>query len=579
MMKKLFFNKIMLVAMMLLTAVANLQARTVTINLSTLGSNDITAPLRAELARLSYNDKAIINFDKAGTYTLSGTVTGNCSVVMRGLGTDKSILVLDNGRDRGSFKAFTDDTFIEFTGKREHPITVVMSDFSIKLKEHKGFWWVTDYKTQSNKQQEKFAVKIYHANGVDIQRVNSTMQNAMITNLNLRVVQNVVVKNCVFTNYNNCYTGGNLWFQGEARNVEVSGCTFNKYGNDEALGFYGTTTNAYDFKNERPTDCYKTNIKVTNNTFNYGYNGRDKADMANDVLISLVTSHERNLKYGSRVENFVFSGNTITSWDVAKFTLMMTFSSSDTHRNVLVSDNKFINKPLDSNQRFYKADILVEDWSRSAKSDTIIIKNNEFASSADIVNSSNGNGLSNLHVKGGAVNFVGNHINNTVTTSPVTGKKTGSQLVWISQGEGTVKLVDNVCRGLSMMASVMSQDGVDNYAIVARNNYFQGDTRIYCDKVKHLDLNFTSNTFNCSGMNFFLQEFANEGSVVFNSNDVTAPGGQLMTHWNNNFSTNSMRFTHLEVRGNTFHGTSAEKDMFKNCTNVKRRSISSNSYR
>ena len=80
-------------------------------------------------------------------------------------------------------------------------------------------------------------------------------------------------------------------------------------------------------------------------------------------------------------------------------------------------------------------------------------------------------------------------------------------------------------------------------------------------------------------MNFFLQEFAAEGSLIFNYNDVTASGGQLMTHWDGRFNTNSLRFNSLEVKGNVFNGMSNEKSVLTNFTNVKRRKVSQNRFR
>ena len=574
------YFKILIMAFLMIVMPMTLQARVVTINLSSFGTTDVTEGLRSSLSKLTYSDKAIINIDKAGTYVLRGTVTGNCSVVMKGLGARNTVIELDNGKNKGPFRAFTDDTFLEFTGTKDNPITVEMSDFSIRLKEHSGYWWVNDLNTQSNKQQEKYAVKIYHANKVDIQRVESYMKNAMITNFNLRVCHNVTVKNCILTNYNNCYTGGNLWFQGEAKNVLVEDNTFNKYGNDEALAFYAITTNAYDFKAKNPTDCEKSNIMVRNNVFNYGgYPDKDKMDIANDVLVNVTTSHNKEEEYGSHVSNITFKGNTFNISDVVKIGLGLSFSSSDLHRNVLVTENKFQNNAFKTGHKFYKADIVVKDYSKSYRTDSILIKGNTFINNADVINPSDGAGLSHIQLERGSVIFADNQVTNTVTTSKITGKKTGGQLLWAAASNGHIILKNNVCRGLSKIASVMTGDGIDYFSIEAYNNYFVGDTRIYCDKVKRLDLNFTGNTFKSNDMNFFLQEFAAEGSLIFNYNDVTASGGQLMTHWDGRFNTNSLRFNSLEVKGNVFNGMSNEKSVLTNFTNVKRRKVSQNRFR
>lgn len=94
-------------------------------------------------------------------------------------------IVLDKGSDADGFKAFTDDAFIKAAGTREHPITVSIHDVAINLKQHKGIWW---------ENAAIFGVKIYHANKVDICRVNSYADNAIFTNFDLRVCSNITFK-------------------------------------------------------------------------------------------------------------------------------------------------------------------------------------------------------------------------------------------------------------------------------------------------------------------------------------------------------------------------------------------------
>ena len=79
-------------------------------------------------------------------------------------------------------------------------------------------------------------------------------------------------------------------------------------------------------------------------------------------------------------------------------------------------------------------------------------------------------------------------------------------------------------------------------------------------------------------MNFFLQEFASRGTLVFSNNDVTINkgNGQLMTHWDKKNSTNNMRFDRLEVNNNIFRGVKSEQDLFQNITNVKKRKVRNN---
>ena len=136
---------------------------------------------------------------------------------------------------------------------------------------------------------------------------------------------------------------------------------------------------------------------------------------------------------------------------------------------------------------------------------------------------------------------------------------------------------NNVFKGLKYISTVGAGSGTPSFTLNATNNYFSGDTRIYCDKISQLNLNFTNNTFESNNANFFLQEFASRGTLVFNNNVVTvnAEGGRLMTHWNKN-SLKSMRFDRLEVKNNTFKGVNTESDLLKYMTNVGKRQVKSN---
>ena len=184
-----------------------------------------------------------------------------------------------------------------------------------------------------------------------------------------------------------------------------------------------------------------------------------------------------------------------------------------------------------------------------------------------------------LQTRDGIVKVDGNTIVNEVSRNRYDGKPYGAQLVWCQFEGGDVTLTNNVCKGLSYVAYVGRGEGTPLFKLNARNNYFEGDTRIYSHKIKEMNLNFTSNTFKSNNKNFFLQEFAPKGSVVFNYNDVTVTSGdgEFMTHWGKK-STNSMRFDQLELKGNVFKGVRNESDMLRNVTNVKKRKVNSNKY-
>lgn len=246
---------LLLSACFLLLAASNqISAITRVIHTSQLQGN-LTQALRTQLTGLSYSDTAYIYFDNIGNDTISGTVIAQCNVVMRGLGRCKSKIILDNGNNSQNFVAFTDDTFFDFLGTINNNISVSISDLSIQLSDHSGIWWENN---------EKYAVKIYHANKVDILHVDSYLKNAKCTNFDLRVCSNVTVDDCKITNYNNCLVGGNLWIRGEMHNINVINNQFYKYGNDEALAIFDRVINASGYIRGNAS---RTNINVMNNDF------------------------------------------------------------------------------------------------------------------------------------------------------------------------------------------------------------------------------------------------------------------------------------------------------------------------
>ena len=161
----------------MLSCVHQISAITRVVNISEL-EGELTRALRVQVLGLTYNDTIVINFDKVGSDTICGTVLAQCNVVMRGMGRCKSTIVLDNGSNQDGFIAFQDDSFFTFRGLLAHNISVSISDLSFKIKEHSGIWWSS---------AEKYAVKIYHADKVSINNVDSYLINAFCTNFDLRV--------------------------------------------------------------------------------------------------------------------------------------------------------------------------------------------------------------------------------------------------------------------------------------------------------------------------------------------------------------------------------------------------------
>lgn len=544
-------------------------ARTVTINLGPYVNKDVTALLRTQLSHLPTNDYAIITLSKKGLYYLSGTVVAKCNVTLSGCGS-KSKFILCNGSDNKDFKAFTDDTFLEFIGTKNHPISVDIQNLSIDLQEHTGFWWLN---SPNGKRNAKFAVKIYHAHRVNVNKVNSTLKNALCTTFDLRVCTNISFSNCRLTNFNNCSEGGIIWIEGATSNVNITNNVLNKYGNDEALGIYGShqeiNNGHISFGNTS-----KKNIHISGNIFNYGYNGKDKTKVMNDVLISLFSNGYEN-GYVCTMEDLEFSDNRFNISDPMRITLQFKVDTPDTYNRLLVQNNTFLNTTENSGgEQFYKTDIKITDKSNFSQQPSIEISNNSFVNESAVLTQWGSTGLSHIQLAGGNVLFSGNTTNDEQAQE----HKKGGILAYITAGS-ILNLEDNNAKGLAMIGCISDAGGVDNVVINASNNIFEGITTIYSDKVQQIDVNFTNNTFRSDNMNFFLQEFAKEGTVVFNHNNVTVKGGggELMTHWANT-NTMNMRFHNLEVIGNSFFGVDNVQKMLINMQNVRQKTIRNNSF-
>lgn len=553
-----------LIILVALTALVS-QARTININASSY-RNDLTMQLREACARATYSDTVVINFDK-GTYTIDGTVSIKSHVIIKGAGRELSTIILDKGSDRPGFKAFTDDAFFKIYGTKKNSISVNISDITFRLKDHKGIWW-------DGKGTEFYAFKAHHADPVVIRDVDSYMQDAKITNFDLQVCSNVTVTGCTLSNYNNSDTGGNLWLRGEMHNILVKDNKFYKYGKDEALAVFDRLVD--HSKSYTRGVANRTDIFIQDNEFYYGgYPGKTKDESAvNRMIVSLFTDHSKSADRCT-TRNYHLSGNKFYINDLNMRCIYVSFDPADYHEDIYIENNQIFNSAIQSKEKYYRQDIEVNDLSNCG--DTIHINGNIVNNKNLVMNGYDTEGYCFLLMQGGNVSMRANRITNEATVNPKNGKATGVQVVWCGAEGGTVTMRDNVCKGIKCVAYVGAGNGTELFTLNASNNYFAGDTRVYCHKINELNLNFINNTFKSDNMNFFLVEFAPKGSVVFNYNNVTVADGdgQFMTHWGKN-STNSMRFDKLELKGNVFKGVKSESDMLRNVTNVKKRKVSSN---
>ena len=532
------------------------------VNVSAL-SGELTQALRTQVSGLSYNDTIYINFDRLGCDTIRGTITMRCNVVMTGLGRCKSTVVLDNGIDQPEFTAFYDDAFFVLRGTPTQNIFVSITNMTFKLKDHTGIWWES---------AAKHAVKIYHSNHATINNVDSYLQNAVCTNFDLRVCSNVSVTNCNIVNYNNCDDGGCLWFRGNMQNITVADNRFYKYGKDETLAFYSRLIDIHA-DSAIYGNVVHNNITVSNNDFHYGYDGDDKNFLFNDVQFTLMSGDIN--QYSCSTNNVLVTHNRFYNRDLTTRTIYIGINPSDSFSNIQFDNNTFVENYIGSVARYYRNEIEVNN--QSSQNDTIYFKNNIFRNDNPVVNPSNDTGDAYFLIRGGKLCLDGNTMLNTVTTDTAATDDIGPTLVWCGAQGGDVTLRNNLCRNLKVLARISAGGGIRKFKMTASNNSFHGDTRLYCNAIDTLDLVFNNNLIVTPNMDFFLQEFASTGSVVFNNNNVfvTTNYGKLMTHWNSN-PTSSYHFNTLEVKNNLFRGVTSIDNLLKYITNVTNRDVSGN---
>ena len=151
---------------------------------------------------------------------MSHTLNFKCNTTIEGLKSAEVIFRVDS--------KFTDDCFISVIGNEDNKLKLNVSSIGLKLEEHEGIAWLGN---------EKYMIKVYHGDGVDINGIKAYSDNAALTIFNSRITSNISIKNCRLINYNNCRTGGIIWIQGTTRNVAIQSNIMKKYGNDEIIAF------------------------------------------------------------------------------------------------------------------------------------------------------------------------------------------------------------------------------------------------------------------------------------------------------------------------------------------------------
>ena len=508
------------VLMLWTLVVGPVSARTVEIKMSQC-AKPLVDNIKKVSSSLGLNDKLILNFDKAGKYEIDGTIRINCNVVIKGVDSKSTRIIVKDGFTNGKSK-FTDDCFFRIKGSPNHKITAEVRDLCFEIAPHKGILW---------ENAEKLLVKIWDADGVLVDNVVSKMRDAEITNLDLRECSNVLVQNCEFENYNNCEVGGCLWSRGAQKNIHIVNNVFRKYGKDEVLGCWGGVhENDFEIKN----------IVVENNEFYLdNKTGSKLLDVHN--FIAFNHTYTEKAKTFCTLDSVIFKNNKITINAPVNRILMTAFCKYAIVNNLEISHNEIICTAKSSRNNSYVNDIDV--ISELADKTNITIDNNYITSHCNVISDDGKNtGHTFLSVRNATVKMSNNIVENDYP----------QRLVWCHEGSLFLSLENNNVSNVYTSATLSSSKTIDAVSITAVNNTFSGDTRLYCRNVKAMDLVYRNNVFNSSNDHFFLHESATKTSLHFEGNTVNALNRKGIFYAN--YSGQNYKFTNAKITNNIFNG-------------------------
>ncbi len=524
--------------LMVMAPIATARTKVITFNHS--GEN-VTTRLQSQLRGLSRGDTVYVTFGK-GDYIIDGPVKFITHTFIKGQGAGVSRILLKKGAD------YSENHIIAIQGKKGKPLSAEISDLSIDTDEHNDIWWDLN--------NPKVAVRLIHVDGVKINNVSSHLKNVVCTTLEFMVCSNVVISNNELVNYNNSGAGGIIWLRRDNINVSITGNKIYKYGDDEAIAIWEAGD---DNSDPLPTTGRKHNITIADNDFRFiPFKGARQQDSWS-VQFTMYGFGE-NLRHkihaaihwsDIRVEN-----NNFYIDAPINSLLSIHYDEHDRHERVNVSGNKFTFTSRAGFEGRSHSDFEVHDASSGDK-EAVVFSDNTITTDCLYRSKHGDNGHYHLIIDGARVLYTGNSL--TSRSQTIDRKLFGPLLVWAQNRGCDLTLTDNEFDGISKIGQFAGGDGVDHARLTATGNTFTGDTRIFCRGLRRADLTFTGNVFNSSHYEVLLQEFANEGTLVFTGNTVNSTsrhGGSLITHYDKNTDLHSMRFERLEVGGNRLSGIS-----------------------
>lgn len=535
--------KIMTLVMAAAFATAGMSARTIEIKMSQC-SKPLVESVRSMVSQASINDVVVLNFDKPGTYEFDGTIKIRSNTIIKGVDSNKTRVIVKEGFAGGKSKML-DDTFFAIHGNSNKKVKVEVRDIRFELASHKGTLWETT---------PKHIIKICYGDGITVDNATFWSTDAVITHVDLRDCSNVLVQNCTFENYNNCREGGCLWSRGEQKNLTVRNNVFWKYGNDEALGFWGGN-------NKRVV--YMGDILVENNEFHYDNKTKFKKVIPIDVLIAFAHFETESTKYDCNIDNIVFTNNKITMNAVSNCDMKLTFDQLAKIGNFEISYNTFINTAKCSSSSSYMKDFEIKTGVLSET--PILLKNNEVRSDCEVLCDGKNSGYTFLGIKGANVQLTDNNIFS----------KYGVALLWCQGGDNDVKLKNNTAEKLYKIAILNDMTHIGTFKITATNNEFGGETSIYSNNIDRLIIDFRNNVLNTADYHLFMIEGAKDNTLNFENNIINSDNRNGAMYAN--YSGKRNNFDKVNIKNNIFNGIS--KSSVEGVFKTGKKSISGNVYK
>ena len=307
------------------------------------------------------------------------------------------------------------------------------------------------------------------------------------------------------------------------------------------------------------------NITVDGNEFFYENIKKCKKNISIDVLITFAHYGDERVKHKCVVDNIVFINNTITNNAQTKRNLLLNFDDLATLGKIEVNKNTIKNNSRCQVYDGYLTDITISTGAKNKGE--INISDNSVYNEAEILWDGKHSGYTFLGVKNGNVRVSNNYVQSDYPVA----------FVWGHGGNILLNMNNNTASLLYNTAILNNATKLEKVVINADSNEFSGDTRIYCNNIDELELNFTNNTFNSSNDHFFIQEGAPKTSVVFDGNTINSLSGKGIMFAN--YSGKPYKFTKLQVTNNIFNGITKKSigDSFNK--NVTNKIIQNNIYR